>query len=120
MPLPTETELRVQLSPVPTQTILGLDGSIAMSPIDITGWRSNTGRKVIPPSSDFHTPPDAAPTNKVVLPSGSRWPAMAEIRPDIWAEPMLRMPSPETALESATGATGAAAASGEAMTRAAV
>jgi hypothetical protein len=64
-----ETELRVQLSPVPTQTFFGFDGSMAMAPIDCTGWSSNFGAKVVPPSSDFHTPPLAAPTYRTVLPS---------------------------------------------------
>ncbi|MBK7044798.1 MAG: hypothetical protein IPH50_14685 [Rhodanobacteraceae bacterium] len=54
--------MRVQLSPVPTQTFFGFDGSIAMAPIDCTGWSSNFAAKVVPPSSDFQTPPLAAPT----------------------------------------------------------
>ena len=62
MPLPIETELRVQVSPVPTQTVFGFDGSIAIAPIDCTGCLSNTGLKVVPPSIDFQTPPLAAPT----------------------------------------------------------
>ncbi len=62
MPSPIDTELRVQASPVPTQTVLGLEGSSAMAPMDCTGARSKTGLKVVPPSSDFHTPPEAAPT----------------------------------------------------------
>ena len=69
MPSPIETELRVQLSPVPTQTIFGLDGSIAIAPIDCTACLSKTGRNVVPPSSERHTPPLAEPTNTVTLPS---------------------------------------------------
>ena len=53
----------------------------------------------MPPSADFHTPPDAAPTSSVVLPSASTRPAMAEIRPLMAAEPMLRAPSPEMVAE---------------------
>ena len=62
MPSPTDTELRIHASPVPTQTLLLLLGSIAIAPIDWTGCLSNTGLNVVPPSCDFHTPPDAAPT----------------------------------------------------------
>jgi hypothetical protein len=54
--------LRVQPSPVPTQTVRSFVGSIATAPIDCTGCLSKTGLKVVPPSSDFHTPPEAAPT----------------------------------------------------------
>ena len=43
MPSPIETELRVQASPVPTQTVFGFDGSIATAPIDWTGCLSKTG-----------------------------------------------------------------------------
>ena len=68
MPLPIETLLRVHDSPVPTQTFFGFFGSSAMAPIDCTGCSSKTGRKVVPPSSDFQTPPLAAPTKMVILP----------------------------------------------------
>src|SRR5471030_765101 len=56
---------------------------------------SKIGRKVVPPSLDFHTPPEAAPTSMVVLPSGSARAAMAAMRPLMAAEPMLRAPRPE-------------------------
>src|SRR5215475_2017791 len=90
-----DTLLRVQDSPVPTQMFWWLDGSIAMAPIDCTGWSSNTGLKVVAPSVDFQTPPLAAPTNKLILPAASLKPASAEIRPLMAAEPMLRAPRPE-------------------------
>src|SRR5512140_2489497 len=97
-----ETELRVHDSPVPTQTTFGLDGSIATAPIDWTGCSSNTGRKVVPLSLDFQTPPLAAPTKSVVLPSTLR-PSRAEVRPLIAAEPMLRAPIPDRTPESTSG-----------------
>src|SRR6266545_6711865 len=103
MPSPTDTELRVHDSPVPTHTVFGLDGSIAIAPIDCTGILSKTGWKVVPPSNERHTPPDAAPTKTVVLPSWLRA-ATAEMRPLIVAEPMLRMPRPEMMPASTTGA----------------
>src|SRR5689334_18683986 len=99
MPSPMETLLRVHASPVPTQTFFEFFGSSAMAPIDCTGCSSNTGRYRVPLSSDFHTPPLAAPTNRVILPDGSRVPAMAEMRPLIFAEPMLRAPRPEIVAE---------------------
>src|SRR6266850_308380 len=95
MPSPTETLLRVQLSPLPTQTVCGFDGSMAMAPMDCTGCLSNTGLKVVPPSMDFHTPPLAAPTNSVVRPSLPLTAASAAMRPLMAAEPMLRAPRPE-------------------------
>src|SRR2546423_11431088 len=102
MPSPMETELRVQDSPVPTQMTCGFFGSISTAPIDWTGCLSKTGLNVVPPSWLFHTPPLAAATYKRDLPSTLR-PAIAEIRPLIVAEPMLRALSPEVTPASATG-----------------
>src|SRR3954463_10586030 len=99
MPSPIETLLRVQDSPLPTQTFFEFLGSIAIAPIDCTGCSSNTGRKRVPLSSDFQMPPLAAPTKRVILPDGSFTPAIAEIRPLIVAEPMLRAPRPEMVAE---------------------
>lgn len=55
-------------------------------------------------------PPLAAPTNAVIFPDGSLVAAIAEMRPLIAAEPMLRARSPEIVAElkgacSAAGAT---------------
>ena len=80
-----------------------------MAPMDCTSCLSKIGRKVVPPSLDFHTPPDAAPTSNVVLPSASGRAAMAAMRPLIAAEPMLRAPRPEIMALLKTGA-GAGAA----------
>src|ERR1700693_3087266 len=99
MPSPMEVLLRVHASPVPTQIVLGADGSMAMAPIDCTGCLSNTGLKVVPPFIDFHTPPLAAPTYTVSLPF-SFTAASAATRPLIMAEPMLRAASPEMVSES--------------------
>src|SRR5678809_1107752 len=90
-----DTLLRVHDSPVPTQTFFEFFGSSAIAPIDWTRCSSNTGRYRVPLSSDFQTPPLAAPTNSVILPDGSRVAASAEMRPLIVAEPMLRAPRPE-------------------------
>src|SRR5438093_5736133 len=109
MPSPTETELRIQASPVPTQTVFPLEGSIATAPIDCAVCLSKTGLNLVPPSSDFHTPPDAAPTNTVVLPSLFRA-ATAETRPLMAAEPMLRAERPERTPESKMGRPDAAGA----------
>src|SRR5437762_9126552 len=99
IPLPIETLLRVHDSPVPTQTFFEFFGSSAIAPIDCTGCSSKTGRYRVPLSSDFQAPPLAEPTNNVILPEGSRTPAMAEMRPLIAAEPILRVPSPEMLAE---------------------
>src|SRR5882762_1313042 len=103
MPLPMEAEFRVHASPVPTQTIFSFDGSRAMAPMDCTGCLSKTGLKVVPPSSDFQTPPLAAPTNTTVFPFSFRA-VTAAMRPLIVAEPMLRTPKPLTTPESKRGA----------------
>ena len=88
----------------------GSIGSIAIAPIDCTGCLSNTGLNVVPPSVDFHTPPDAAPTKSVVLPSLSGRAATAAMRPLIAAEPMLRAPRPEITPRVDDAALGPAAA----------
>src|ERR1700694_1172484 len=61
MPSPPPTLLRVQDSPVPTHTVLGLPGSMATAPID-WAWSSKTGRKVVPPSRERRPPPAGGPT----------------------------------------------------------
>src|SRR5438270_1052254 len=94
-----DTLLRVQLSPVPAQTIFGLLGSLATAPIDCTSGLSKTGLNVLPPLIDFHTPPLAAPAKTVSRPF-SFTAATAAIRPLIVADPMLRAGSPETVPES--------------------
>src|SRR5437588_2380139 len=99
MPSPTDTLLRVQPSPLPTHTVLEFDGSIATAPIDCTSSRSNTGLNVVPPFTDFHTPPLAAPTNKVMRPSSSTA-STAAMRPLMVADPMFRAGNPETVAES--------------------
>src|ERR1017187_5184162 len=68
MPSPMETLLRTQLSPLPTQTILGLAGSMATAPMDCTAGLSNTGLKLVPALTDFQTPPLAEAANTVRRP----------------------------------------------------
>src|SRR5262249_10304593 len=94
-----ETLLRVHDSPVPTHTLLEFFGSSAIAPIDCARCSSKIGRYRVPLSSDFQTPPLAAPTKSVILPDGSRVPAMAEMRPLIAADPMLRALKPEIVAE---------------------
>src|ERR1022692_2440760 len=94
MPSPMETLLRAQVSPEPTQTILGLPGSMAMAPVDCTAGLSKTGLKLVPALTDFQTPPLAEAANTVRRPP-SFTAARAAIRPLIWAEPMLRAGRPE-------------------------
>src|SRR5882762_3979862 len=57
MPLPIDTLLRVQASPVPAQIVFGACGSMATAPMDCAASLSKTGLKVVPPFEDFHTPP---------------------------------------------------------------
>src|SRR2546422_11630292 len=99
MPSPIDALFRVQASPLPTQITLGFFGSIVIAPIDWTACLSNTGLKVVPPLTDFHKPPLAAPTYTV-----SRGPsctsASAAMALLLAADPMLRAPSPEMVAES--------------------
>src|SRR6476659_5584736 len=106
-PSPTETLLRIQLSPVPTHRFLWSEGSTATAPMDCAPAWSNTGLKVVPPFTDFQTPPLAAPT-KTVSRSLSRTAVTAEIRPLMVAEPMLRAGRPEMAPASNLAAEGVA------------
>src|ERR1700722_5104377 len=99
MPSPIETLLRVHDSPVPTQIVFGSCGSMAIAPIDCDVCLSNTGFNVVPPFTDFQTPPLAAPIYTVKRPS-SFTAVSAETRPLIAAEPILRAPSPEIESES--------------------
>src|SRR5436309_9858513 len=94
-----DTLLRIHDSPVPTQTTFGFLGSIVTAPIDCTGCLSKTGLNVVPPLTDFHTPPLAAPTYTVSRPP-SCTASTAAMRPLIAAEPMFRAPSPEIVWES--------------------
>src|SRR5580704_17562419 len=61
-PSPHVSELRSLASPVPTQTTVGSDGATAMSPIVATFSWAKTGRKVMPLSDVFMTPPIPKPT----------------------------------------------------------
>ena len=45
-------------SPVPTQTMDGLEGATVTSPIEITGWVSKIGSHDTPALTDFHSPPE--------------------------------------------------------------
>src|SRR5438876_11059050 len=102
MPSPTETLLRVHDSPVPAHTTFGFFGSTVTAPIDWTGCLSKIGLYVVPPLTDFHTPPEAEPTYTVRR-DPSRTASIAAMRPLIVAEPMLRAPRPEMVSESILG-----------------
>src|SRR4051812_33096300 len=67
MPSPTTSASRIaHASPVPAHTVLGSDCDVASEPIAMASCLSNTGRKVLPLSVDFQTPPDAAPRYQVL------------------------------------------------------
>ena len=62
MPSPIMSMSRTaHASPVPAQTMFGLLCETASAPIACDVWSSKVGFQVVPPSVDFHTPPDAAP-----------------------------------------------------------
>src|SRR4051794_7580175 len=95
MPSPTDTLLRVQLSPVPAHTFFALLGSTAIAPVDCTAGASNTDLKLVPAFTDFQTPPLAVAAKTVSRPPSSTA-VTAAMRPLICAEPMLRAGRPET------------------------
>src|SRR5689334_8623406 len=79
-PSPARSASRIaQASPVPAHTIDGFDGATARAPMACTGMLSETGRNVAPLSTDFHTPPDAAPKYHTRGFPGT--PLIAETRP---------------------------------------
>src|ERR1700693_5671087 len=94
-----ETLLRIQLSPLPTQTFLVLEGSMATAPMDCTSGRSDTAWKVVPPLMDFQTPPLAEAAKTVRRPL-SLTAVTAAIRPLISADPILRAGRPDMVPES--------------------
>src|SRR5438270_3753519 len=106
-----DTLFLVQLSPVPTQTILWLEGSIVTAPIDCTGSRSNTGLNVVAPLIDFHTPPLADPVKTVIFPFSSTA-SIAAMRPPMVAEPMFLAVNPEMVPESYLTGAGVCARAG--------
>jgi hypothetical protein len=62
MPSPIMSMSRTaQPSPVPAQTMSGLLCETASAPIACEVSLSKVGFHVVPPSDDFHTPPEAAP-----------------------------------------------------------
>src|SRR5487761_2073058 len=67
----TSASRMAHASPVPAQTILGSDGATASAPMACTGSLSNTGPKLWPPSTDFHTPPDAEPRYQTAVSPGT-------------------------------------------------
>jgi hypothetical protein len=73
-----EMLLRTQASPVPTHTMFGSDGAMAMAPMDWAGWSSKVGLQLIPPSVVFQTPPEAAPMKETIGSPGT--PTTAEAR----------------------------------------
>jgi hypothetical protein len=74
----------MKVSPVPAHTSLGAVGANVSEPMDWASMSSKVGRQLAPPSSVFHTPPEAAPTHQV---SGS---------PGMLSAAMARFPSGPT------------------------
>jgi hypothetical protein len=61
MPLPIETLLRMNASPVPTQITSVAEGAMAIAPTEAASCSSKIGVQWWPPSVERKTPPDAAP-----------------------------------------------------------
>src|SRR5258705_1980680 len=88
MPQPGEMVLRESSSPVPAHTCIVSLGAIASSPIAMQRWLSNTGRNDVPALVVFQMPP-AAPAMKNVV-DGLGMPTTLDVRPPMFAGPMLR------------------------------
>src|SRR5258708_7944414 len=99
LPSPPYPLFRVRGSPFPPHAAFGWGGSTAPAPIACTVSRSNPGLYVVPPFTDFQTPPLAAPTNTVMRPFSSTA-SSAAIRPLMGADPMLRAGRPDTVAAS--------------------
>src|SRR5947199_6147089 len=87
-PSPQEELWRLFGSPVPTHTIEGSDGAIAMSPIVDTPSLSNIGSHVVPLLVVFQTPPEAVPTYTMFGLLSTT--AKSSMRPPIVAGPISR------------------------------
>src|SRR5437773_288968 len=85
-PSPNETERCALPSPLPTQIVLELRGSMTTVPTEYDASLSKTGVQVVPELVVFQTPPDAAAMNQVCLFRGST--AISATRPDVAAGPI--------------------------------
>src|SRR5437588_3237132 len=88
MPSPHDELWRLFGSPLPTQTIEGSDGAMAISPIVETPSLSKTGSQVVPLFVVFHTPPEAVPTYTMFGLLSTT--AKSSMRPPIVAGPISR------------------------------
>jgi len=89
MPSPQVELCRLFASPVPTQTMPGSLGAIAMSPMDVdVPSRSKTGDHVVPLFVVRKTPPPAVPTK--IVPGFPGTASMSSMRPPNEAGPIDR------------------------------
>src|SRR5258708_31254810 len=102
MPQPGEMVLRESSSPVPAHTCVVSLGAIANSPIATQRWLSNTGRNDVPALVVFQMPPAAPAMKKVV--DGLGMPTTLDVRPPIFAGPMLRQRKAARVAESSGAA----------------
>src|SRR6478672_5537810 len=93
-PSPQVELCRLFASPVPTQTMPGSLGAIAMSPMDVDRpSRSKTGDHVVPLFVERKTPPPAVPTK--IVPGFPGTASMSSMRPPNEAGPIERHGSPD-------------------------
>src|SRR6266404_3745942 len=85
-PSPHDELCRLFGSPVPTHTIDGSEGAIAMSPIVDTLSLSNTGSQVVPLLVVFQTPPEATPAYTMLGLFSTT--AKSSMRPPMFAVPI--------------------------------
>src|SRR5258708_33740355 len=101
-PQPGEIVLRESSSPVPAHTCAVSFDRTASSPIETQRWLSNTGRNDVPALVVFQMPP-AAPAMKNVV-DGLGMPTTLDVRPPIFAGPMLRQRKAARVAESSGAA----------------
>src|SRR5690349_17847615 len=102
MPQPGEMVLRESSSPVPAHTCVVSLGAMATSPLEMQRWLSNTGRNDVPALVVFQMPP-AAPAMKNVV-DGLGMPTTLDVRPPMFAGPMLRQRKAASVVESSGAA----------------
>src|SRR5690242_917235 len=102
MPQPGEMVLRESSSPVPAHTCIVSLGAMASSPIEMQRWLSNTGRNDVPAFVVFQMPPPAPAMKNVV--DGLGMPTTLDVRPPMFAGPMLRQRKAASVAESSGAA----------------
>src|SRR5262245_60708688 len=102
MPPPGEIVLREFGSPVPAHTCIVSLGAMASMPIEMTRWLSNTALQVTQAFVDVQAPRVAAAAAARSVLDGDGIPVTSDMRPIVFAGPMLRQRKPAIVTESSS------------------